>query len=170
VRGFVANPAATLLVVPPSGATFPVTAYLSANDARLYFSLPGSASAAGPSLTVSIPSSAATPSVAFSIFPDHDGASEDHAVSATFVDALGRLAVATYPVHVTDLDRAPATPTLHVTVDYSQDTTGFFSDPAKRAIVEAAAADWGDLLADPGSTRPRCARAAKARTRADSRR
>jgi len=40
-------------------------------------------------------------------------------------------------------------PAVNVVVDYSFDTSGFFSDPARRAVVEQAAADIGARLDTP---------------------
>lgn len=150
LRGFVANPAATLTVQPPTGMAFPVSAYLFGDDPRLHFSIPGTASATGPSIPLSFPSATTRRDILFAIFPDRDALSEDHALTVVFTDALGRHAGATYAVRVTDLDGSPAAPRLRITVDYSHDQTGFFLDAAKRAVVQRAADDWADLLADVG--------------------
>src|SRR5256885_1426461 len=50
-------------------------------------------------------------------------------------------------IHVQDLDR-DAAPAFAVRVDFSRDTTGFYEDEAKRAIVRRCAADWAYFIGD----------------------
>jgi hypothetical protein len=48
-------------------------------------------------------------------------------------------------------DAAPDPPPAHeftIEIDYRLDTTGFFEDPLRRSVVEAAAAAWADVLSD----------------------
>jgi hypothetical protein len=49
-------------------------------------------------------------------------------------------------VHDQDRDLPPAT---SIIVDFGEDQTGFFADPAHRAVVQLAADDWAYFLADP---------------------
>ena len=48
-------------------------------------------------------------------------------------------------------DAAPEPPPPHafsIEIDYRLDTTGFFEDPLRRSVVEAAAAAWAEVLSD----------------------
>jgi hypothetical protein len=48
-----------------------------------------------------------------------------------------------------DALEARKVPAVNIVVDYSFDASGFFADPARRAVVEQAAADLGALLDTP---------------------
>src|SRR4051812_29291228 len=52
-EGYLANPLIKFYVFPPADATFPASAKLSANGARLYFDSPSSVSAKGPGKAIS---------------------------------------------------------------------------------------------------------------------
>ena len=60
-EGQIANPAIKIFVRPPSDATFPATAVISSTQPRLYFDLPSTATATGPSKTLSFPNSTPVP-------------------------------------------------------------------------------------------------------------
>ena len=139
-EGQIANPAIKIFVRPPSDATFPATAVISSTQPRLYFDLPSTATATGPSKTLSFPNSSPVP-VFVSIFPDRDTADENHTLSLTFTASGGAQRTQTLNVHVIDQDK-PAAPVFNVTVNFTKDQTGFFGDAAKRSIVQQAADDW----------------------------
>ena len=144
-EGQIANPAIRVFVRPPSDAAFPATAVISATQPRLYFDLPSTATAAGPSKTLSFPNSSPVP-VLVSIFPDRDTNDENHTVSIAFTASGGAQRTQMLNVRVIDQDKALA-PAFNVTVDFSKDQTGFFSDAAKRNIVRQAAEDWAYFFA-----------------------
>ena len=144
-EGQIANPAIKIFVRPPSDAIFPATAVISSTQPRLYFDLPSTATATGPSKTLSFPNAAPVP-VFVSIFPDRDAASESHTLSITFTANGGAQRTQTLAVSVLDQDKTPA-PVFNVTLDFTKDQTGFFGDPAKRAIVKQAADDWAYFFA-----------------------
>ena len=138
-EGQIANPAIRFYVRAPAGARLPARATLSANGSRLYFDLPSETGEDGPRKTLTFSDPAKPVPVLMSVFPDRDGLDED----ATLTLRLEGSAVTTrVPIHVVDQDR-PGRSTFRVVVDYSQDRTGFFDDPRKRAIVQQAADDWG---------------------------
>jgi hypothetical protein len=144
-EGQIANPAIKILVRPPSDAIFPGTAAFSSTEPRIYFDQLATgtvtATAAGPTKNIFFTDS--TPIALYvSIFPDHDGASEDHTISMTFTPRTGAARTQTLAVHVIDQDQPSRALDYNFAVDFSQDKTGFFDDAAKKAIVTAAAQDW----------------------------
>jgi hypothetical protein len=139
-EGQIANPAIRILVRPPNDATFPATAVISGTEPRLYFDLPSQAAASGPSKALSFPNAAPVP-VLISIFPDRDGAAENHTLTVVFTSNGGAQRTQTLAAHVIDQDQSQ-TPPFAVTVDFSRDQTGFFNQTARRDIVREAAEDW----------------------------
>lgn len=145
--GQIANPAVRIFIKPPSDATFPASAVISSTQPRLYFDLPATAVANGPSRSLLFANSSVAVPVLVSIFPDRDGNDEDHLLTLQFTAANGAQRTQTLNVHVIDQDKATP-PDFHVTVDFSRDQTGFFNDAAKRDIVRQAAEDWAYFFAD----------------------
>jgi hypothetical protein len=145
-EGQMANPLITIFVRPPSDATFPATATVTSTQPRLYFELPSQATATGPSKSLSFPSTAPA-ALRVSIFPDRDTGDELHTLTVTFTAAGGAQRTQQLAVRVVDQDTA-ADSALAMTVDFSRDTTGFFSVPARRDIVRQAAEDWAYFFAD----------------------
>jgi hypothetical protein len=141
-EGYMANPAIKFFIKPPASATFPLSVTLTANSARLYFDLPSTTGANGPVKNVSLSSPSSRIPIFISIFPDRDTMDEDYTLS---LRAGGQ--ETQVPIHVVDQDTTAAN-LFDVTVTFSQDKTGFFDDPAKRAIVEQAAADWAYFIGD----------------------
>jgi hypothetical protein len=144
-EGYLANPAIKFYVQPPTNIAFPANAILSANGDRLYFDSPSTVDASGPTKSIRFAGPASRVPVRLSIFPDRDGLDEDYVLTIRVAGQAGRQ----FPIHVLDQDR-PATNQLNITIDFSQDLTGFFSDPAKRAIVQEAAQDWADFYDNMG--------------------
>lgn len=139
-EGYLANPAIRFFVVPPADARYPALVVIRTSEPRLYFDLPSTAGPDGPRKEIRVERPEKTP-VSVSIFPDRDGRDEDQALEIEFTDAGGTRRSLGLPVHVVDQDRdRPAS--FSVTVDFAQDRTGFFHDPAKRRVVEQAARDW----------------------------
>ncbi len=139
-EGQIANPAIKVFIRPPSDATFPSTVVISAMQPRLYFDLPSNATATGPNKTFSFLNANPVP-IMVSIFPDRDGQDEDYTLSIT-VTSAGSQRTQNLGVHVIDQDQPQRALDYSITVDYTKDATGFFSDAAKRAIVDQNARDW----------------------------
>jgi hypothetical protein len=145
-EGYIANPAVKFYLVPPADAAFPARAVLSAAESRLHFDLPSEVGPHGPRKTVTWQKHERMP-VYISIFPDRDGRNEDHRLRIDFTDARGSRESLSFPVHVIDQDQNRASE-FSITVDFSQDRTGFFQDGEKRATVVQAANDWAYFFAD----------------------
>lgn len=144
--GYLANPLITIYLLPPTNATFPGSATLTANGPRLYFSEPSTVSPTGPSTGVSFTNATNRVPVGISIFPDRDSSNEDYTLTLVY-QGSGKPAQTNHvPIHVVDQD-LPRTNDFNVTVDFSADSTTFFADPGKRAIVEKAANDWAYFFA-----------------------
>jgi len=146
--GYMANPAIKFFLIPPRDAALPARAVLTAEEPRLYFNLPSTTGPRGPRKEL-VFKTAAKVAVYISIFPDRDGRDEGHILRIEFKDAKGDSNTVRLPVHVIDLDRERPV-VFPITVDYSQDKTGFFRDPEKRKVVEQAASDWAGFIDDMG--------------------
>ncbi len=85
--------------------------------------------------------------VYLAIFPDRDGQDESHRLRIDYSDARGSRESLSLPVRVIDQDRNQAN-AFSITVDFSQDRTGFFQDERKRATVIQAANDWAYFFGD----------------------
>lgn len=138
-EGHLANPAVQLSILPPSSISFPATATVSANNARLYFGRVAQVGPSGPSQTLSFATSGSTQPIYLSIWPDHDTLSETHQLQIS-----GGGITTTITIRVVDQDRGTA-PTFPVTVDFSEDVRGFF-DTAKRQLFQELANDWAYFL------------------------
>ena len=144
--GYLANPAIKFYLLPPPDATFPAKAVVTANDPRLHFDLQSTTGADGPRKEIVWQKREKIP-VHISIFPDRDGDDEAHQLSIDFTDASGNRERLNLPLRVIDQDR-PQAEEFQITVDFSQDRTGFFTDENKRATVIQAARDWAHFFAD----------------------
>ncbi len=147
-EGHMANPAINLWVHPPPSAVFPGSATLTADDQRLYFDTPSRVSGSGPLKTLTFVNSAPV-EVSLSIFPDRNGLDETHQLNIAFLDAVGTQSNRQLGITVIDQDVSQP-PSFAITVDFSQDLSGFFLDPDARAVIQEAADDWAYFLEDPG--------------------
>ena len=139
-EGSIANPAIKFFILPPPDAKYPARVVIRATEPRLSFDLPSRAGPDGPRKEIRLRRPEKTP-VSVSIFPDRDGRDEDHRLAIEFTDADGKERSLRLPVHVVDQDRdRPAS--FPITVDFSQDRTGFFGVEARRDAVIRAAQDW----------------------------
>jgi hypothetical protein len=145
-EGYIANPAIKFYLLPPPDAALPAKAILTAKEPRLYFDLPSQAGPKGPRKEVVWQKREKLP-VSISIFPDRDGQDEEHQLVIDFTDARGKEEHLKLPIRVIDQDRERREE-FTITVDYSQDRTGFFKDKDKRATIEQAARDWAYFLGD----------------------
>ncbi len=144
--GYIANAAVKFYMAPPPNAAFPAKAVLSADESRLHFDLPSDVGRDGPRKEVVWQKHEKLP-VFISIFPDRDGQDESHRLRIDFDDARGSKESLSLPVRVIDQDQNRAN-AFSITVDFSQDRTGFFQDEKKRATVIQAANDWAYFFAD----------------------
>jgi hypothetical protein len=144
--GYVANPAVKFFLIPPSDATYPAKAVLTAAEPRLHFDLPSEIGPDGPRKEVVWHQREELP-LYLSIFPDRDGEDEHHRLQIEFHDAHGNGRSLNVPVRVIDQDQTRAAE-FSITVDFSQDRTGFFQDENRRAVVVQAARDWAYFFAD----------------------
>lgn len=139
--GQLANPAVPVTLVPPMGLTLPVHVAASSDAPRLFFDLGGREERAfgmmfgPPSASVDV-ADAGQLAFRIAIWPDRDGADEDHTLH--LVAGGESLDVA---VHVVDQDLA-RDGGWPIPLDYSHDDAGFFDDAQKRAVVQQAASDW----------------------------
>ncbi len=144
-EGYIANPAVKFYLVPPPDTAFPAKAVLSSAESRLHFDLPSEVGPGGPRKEVIWQKHEKRP-VHCSIFPDRDGQDEDHRLQIEFSDPDGYKESLGLPVRVIDQDQNRASE-FSITVDFSQDRTGFFQDEQKRATVVQAADDWAYFFA-----------------------
>jgi Putative Ig domain len=144
--GYMANPAIKFYVVPPANAVFPATAVVSADNQRYAFDLPSTWGASGPTKTLSFTDASPVP-VYLSNLPDRDTADKNQTLAINFTDAGSVNTVLTLPIH--EINQRKNTPPLfNIIPDYSQDQTGFFADPDKRAVFEQASKDWAYFVDD----------------------
>ena len=137
-----ANPAMRYFVEIPGGA-----ATLSASEPRLYFDLPSSAGANGPSKALVSEGSLNAIDFLISIFPDRDTIDESHTLTIRYLDGRGGIRIQTIDVHVIDQDVEQPLE-FNIITDFRYDETGFFDDPDARRVVRQAADDWAYFIAD----------------------
>jgi len=146
-EGYMANPAMKYFVLPPLSASLPGTVKLSADNARIYFNEPCTVNPSGPEKSISLTSIESGAPFYISIFPDRDTIDETYTLSIEFRDNNGTVTSTTVGIKVIDQDRA--LPLLFdITVDFSQDQTGFFDDPEPREVVLRATRDWAYFIDD----------------------
>src|SRR5215211_5910487 len=139
--GYLANPLIKFYVLPPTNASLPGSARLTANGARLYFDNPGAVTPNGPAKTVSLTSPSSRIPVRLSIFPDRDTADEEYTLTLVFTGANNARQTNTLPIRVRDLDVQP-TNAFVVTMNFDRDITALFTNSLSRALARQAAADW----------------------------
>lgn len=144
-EGFIANPAVRLKLQGFEGAAYPIAVTLSCSECRINFNMPSTVGADGPTKVITL-ENAGTPSpFQMAIFPDRDGADEQHALLVESVDAIGRKQSLTVPVEVIDHDkRIPLT--FSMPVNFANDQSGFFKDLEKRKVAQQAADDWAYFI------------------------
>lgn len=140
-QGYLANPVVEFCVAAPATAAYPATATLTANGGRLYFDLPSTIGANGPRKQLTFAANSPCQPVLLAIFPDRNRTAESYTLTIQLRDAQNRQSTTTLPIRVIDQDDTADGP-FPVTVNFAQDTTGFYTDPAKQAIVVQAAKDW----------------------------
>ena len=144
--GYLANPLIKFYVFPPTNAVLPGSATLTVNGARLYFDIPGNVSASGPGKTISLASATVGVAVRLSVFPDRDSLDEDYTLTIVFTGANNAKQTNAVPIHVIDQD-LQRTNDFIVTGNFDRDTSSFFSNATRRALVIQAADDWSYFFA-----------------------
>jgi hypothetical protein len=151
-EGHIANPVARFSFRPPARAALPVRAVLTASEPRLYFDLPSAAGPKGPRKEFLFKDHSPA-EAAIAIFPDRDAEDEKHQLTLELTDAHDSRFALSVPIQVIDQDPRDWRPRFSITVDFSQDRTGFFKDEAKRAVLVQAANDWAYFF-DPAGLEP----------------
>jgi len=146
-EGYLANPAIKLFIKPPDNAALPGTAIISSSEPRMYFDLPSTFGENGPSKSIGLSNSSSTEPFLLSIFPDRNTEDEDHILNVQFTDANNVQTSQSLNIHVIDQD-IDRPLNFEVTVDFSQDQTGFFDDEKVRALAVQAANDWAYFVDD----------------------
>ncbi|HEY2585927.1 MAG TPA: Ig domain-containing protein [Tepidisphaeraceae bacterium] len=146
-EGYMANPAIEFFVAPPPGAMLPVKVTMGADDPRLYFDLPSTAGAEGPRKEVTIVDGKPA-AVYIAIFPARKKQNAERKLAVVMSDARGRGWRGMLAVHELAVESHDAEPVYPIKVDYSQDKTSFYKDPAHRDTFQQAIVDWAYYLAD----------------------
>ncbi|GEM_PF-816055 len=139
--GYMANPLIKIFVVPPTNAVLPGSALVQADGPRLYFESPGKVNPGGPSKTVSFANATDRQPLRLSIFPDRDSIDEHYNLTIVFTGANNVKQTNAVPIHVLDQD-LQRTNDLAAILNFDRDSTGFFTNPTRRALVKQAADDW----------------------------
>ncbi len=141
--GFLANPVSTVRVYLPDDVKLPATLIATANNPRIYFDMPSTIDAAGPSKKIHIQDHRRI-DFSMAIFPDRDGCDETHQLRLRLVDSAGER-WKDIAVNVDDQD-IEHTGENYIKLDFSHDKTGIFRDPYYRKIVQQAADDWSYFI------------------------
>src|SRR5437588_5672326 len=144
--GYMVNPLLKFYLFPPTNAVLPGSATLSANGGRLYFDTPSSVSANGPSKTISLTNSAPGVPFRLSIFPDRDSSSENYTLTIVFTGANSVKQTNTLSIRAVDQDLQRGND-FAVTENFDRDSTGIFTNAARRLLVKWAAEDWAYFFA-----------------------
>ena len=151
--GYMANPAIEFFIVPPPDAHYPAWATVTANNERLYFDFPGTFGETGPSTHVYFADAHTKVPLYIGNAPDRDSEDGHYQLTIRFTDSARQTSILMIPIHEIDQDRPGAAPRPGITVDFSQDRTGFFNSARAREIVLRAVADWAyffdDMKLDP---------------------
>jgi hypothetical protein len=145
-EGYMANPSIEFSILPPSGATFPASVTVSAPEPRLYFNLPSKAGPKGPEKQLRFINGAPL-SLSVAIFPARQKKRLDTSLDIQWSDA-GHKWQMKVPVHVVYTEKHDPSPMFPITVDFSQDKTGFYNDKTHQDIFKQAVQDWDFYLAD----------------------
>ncbi len=152
-EGRVANPTRRLRVRAPAGARLPARATVYSDSPRLYFDLPSSVTSNGSKKDFVLTDGTPPSTFRIALYGDGRGQEQRHSLTVRVTDADGNESCVLLPVRVDEKDPVAlvsAPPPFKVHIDFSPDTTGFFKDAEKRAIVQRAADDWAYFIADMG--------------------
>jgi hypothetical protein len=139
--GYMANPLIKFYLLPPTNAVLPGSATLTANGARLYFGVPSTVSATGPSTVISLANSTTPVPGYLSIFPAHSSSDGTYTLTIVFTDANDAKQTTTLPINVIDEDTR-RTNAFVVTANFGRDIAQFFTNGTARLLVSQAANDW----------------------------
>ena len=141
-EGHIANPALRYFVELPGAS-----AILRSTEPRLFFDLPSTIGANGPSKFLTRKVGEDVVEFRLSIFPDRDRIDETHSLTIQYANGDGKVRSKSIDVNVIDqdLDRPLD---FNIISDFSHDQTGFFDDPVVRATTQQAADDYAYFIAD----------------------
>jgi hypothetical protein len=146
-EGYMANPAIKFTITPPSNAHWPVKVKLFAAEARLYFDTPSVAGADGAYKELTFADG--TPqSALIAVFPARKKEAKTAFLHIQFEDRKGLRTQTDVPLHIVPVESQNQDAQFPVTVDFSQDKSGFYADADHRAVFKSAVADWAFYLQD----------------------
>lgn len=151
-EGAIANPQVEFVVRP--GAEIPANRYplrvrVQSSSPRLLFPRFSRLTAESSSKEVTLERPGDVARLSITVFPDADGEDEQHELTLLVEDAAEQPWTRTLAVRVRDRDRA-RDPGLQILLDDRHDATGLMADAPRRAAIDAAAAELGDLLKRQG--------------------
>jgi hypothetical protein len=149
-EGYIANPAVKLTVRFPADAKLPGDLHISGTDPRLHFDRSDGEDRHGIGKRIRVAAQAESVDFHVAIFPDRDGVSERHQLMLQLFTGGVEQTRLMLPVYVIDQDRPDRPIDFPLHLDFSEDQTGYFSDPHVRRVMVDAARDWAYFLADPG--------------------
>jgi len=144
--GYMANPLIEFYLLPPTNAALPGSATLTASGARLYFDIPSTVGAGGPTATRSLTHPNKLVPVSLSLFPSHTDPDGSYALTIVFTDAHHAKQTNTLPITVIDQGTHRSND-FAVTVNFDRDATHLFNNPVARLLVKQAADDWAYYFA-----------------------
>jgi hypothetical protein len=145
--GYMANPAIKFMITPPLRAALPVRVRLSTADPMLYFDLPSEVRADGARKEL-IFNDRQPQAVDIAVFPSRNKQNEERGLAIQLIDGRGQRLQLLVPVHIVPVESNDHSPTFPITVDFSEDRTGFYRDESHRAVFEQAVRDWEFYLQD----------------------
>jgi len=145
--GYMANPAIKFEISPGDGnVTWPLIVTLTTDDPVVHFDLPSRVDETGASKTL-VFRDAALQEVYVTAFPKRIKQS----YARTILIRTSSQKSCVIALTVTPVVSGNRTPWFPITVDFSQDKTGFYGDPAHREIFHQAVSDWAYYLKDEGA-------------------
>lgn len=137
-EGYMANPAIMLAVQSAHSATSPIVAM--ADSPLIQFPIPSRTEIQGSTKTLDFTGGPVSRFVA-AAFPQRQKRQQHATLTIASVRSACRVSIVVLPV----MTRQDA-PTYPVTVDFSQDRTGFFDEPRHRQVFQQALDDWAFYL------------------------
>ncbi|MEX0900534.1 MAG: Ig domain-containing protein [Gammaproteobacteria bacterium] len=145
-EGQMANPAIEFYLHPTERLALPATVLIQTDHPRLYLDNPRSGTETGAQRTIKLESG--EPVLArISSFSDDDTTDGDHQLHIKATGAGGE--TAEWSIRVREIDHDRARPfDFPVTVDFAQDTEGYFDSEKKRGLMRKALENWAYFIAD----------------------
>jgi hypothetical protein len=146
-EGYMANPAIRFTITPPTTLNLPAHIILSTAEPRLYFDMPSQTTAQGSRRELTF-NDRKPQSVSIAVFPAREKKDEESRLGIQLLDGRGQRGQLSVPIHIVAVESHDDSKTFPITVDFSQDKTGFYTDASHRAILQQAVADWAFYLQD----------------------